>query len=73
MVVKNNYYWAEEDAEFEFIANGEIAEVISIYNYEEMYGFRYANVSLRFVDYENVELDCKIFLDVLSLESASFF
>jgi exodeoxyribonuclease V len=46
--------------------------VISIYNYEEMYGFRYANVSLRFVDYENVELDCKIFLDVLSLESASF-
>ena len=72
MVVKNNYFWAEEDAEFDFIANGEIAEVISIYNYEEMYGFRYANVSLRFVDYENVELDCKIFLDVLSLESASF-
>jgi exodeoxyribonuclease V len=72
MVVKNNYFWAEEDAEFDFIANGEIAEVISIYKYEEMYGFRYANVCLRFIDYEDVELDCKIFLDVLSLESASF-
>ncbi len=72
MVVKNNYFWAGEDAEFDFIANGEIAEVVSIYSYEEMYGFRYANVSLRFVDYDNIELDCKIFLDVLSLETASF-
>ncbi|WP_340113826.1 ATP-dependent DNA helicase [Maribellus mangrovi] len=72
MVVKNNYFWAEADTEIDFIANGDIAEIITINGYEELYGFRFANVSLRFLDYENVELDCKIFLETLSLESASF-
>ena len=72
MVVKNNYYWLDEDAELDFIANGDIAEILTIYGYEELYGFRFADVSLRFIDYENVELDCKIFLDTLSIESASF-
>lgn len=72
MVVKNNYFWMNEDAEIDFIANGDIAEIVTIYSYEELYGFRFANVSLRFVDYENVELDCKIFLETLELETASF-
>jgi exodeoxyribonuclease-5 len=74
MVVKNNYFWAEgeKESEIDFIANGDIAEIVSIYNYEELYGFRFANVSLRFVDYEDVELDCKIFLETLSIETASF-
>ncbi|MFW6370472.1 MAG: ATP-dependent DNA helicase [Bacteroidota bacterium] len=72
MVVKNNYYWVNEESGMDFIANGEMGEVVSIYGYEELYGYRYADVSLRFVDYDNVEIDCKIFLDVLSTESASF-
>ena len=72
MVVKNNYFWSDESTGMEFIANGEMAEVISIYGYEELYGFRFADVCLRFVDYDNVEIDCKIFLDTLSIESASF-
>ena len=72
MVVKNNYFWAQGQTDFEFIANGDIAEVIHIGKYEELYGFRYANVSLRFVDYGGIEIDCKIFLDTLSIDSASF-
>jgi exodeoxyribonuclease V len=72
MVVKNNYYWADEDSEMKFIANGDIAEVISIYGYEELYGFRFADVCLRMVDYEDIEVDCKVFLDTLAIESASF-
>lgn len=72
MVVKNNYYWMDEASKLEFIANGDIAEVVSIYGYQELYGFRFADVCLRFVDYDDVELDCKIFLDTLSIESASF-
>jgi exodeoxyribonuclease V len=72
MVVKNNYYWMDEASQLEFIANGDTAEVVSIYGYEELYGFRFADVCLRFVDYEDVELDCKIFLDTLAIESASF-
>ncbi|SHE31819.1 exodeoxyribonuclease-5 [Mariniphaga anaerophila] len=72
MIVKNNYHWIDDESKLDFIANGDIAEVVSIYGYEELYGFRYADVCLRFVDYEDVELDCKIFLDTLSIESASF-
>lgn len=72
MVVKNNYFWAGEDNDLEFIANGDIAEILTIYSYEELYGFRFANVCLRFIDYEDVEIDCKIFLETLEIESAAF-
>ena len=71
MVVKNNYFWLEENEKIDFIANGDIAEIISIGKYEDLYGFRFANVSLRLVDYPEIEIDCKIILDTLSIESAS--
>lgn len=71
MVVKNNYFWKPEDEKIDFIANGDIARISAIYRYEQLYGFRFADVSLQFVDYEGLELDCKIFLDTLSIESAS--
>ena len=71
MVVKNNYFWLEENEKIDFIANGDIAEIISIYKNEELYGFRFANVSLRLLDYPDIEFDCKIILDALSIESAS--
>ncbi len=72
MVVKNNYFWVDDEMKLDFIANGDIAEIVTIYGYEELYGFRFANVSLGFIDYENLEIDCKIFLETLSIESASF-
>jgi len=71
MVVKNNYFWLEENEKIDFIANGDIAEIISIYKHEELYGFKFANVSLRLLDYPDIEFDCKIILDALSIESAS--
>lgn len=71
LVVKNNYFWMEENEKIDFIANGDIAEIIAIYKYEELYGFRFANVSLRLIDYPDIEFDCKIILDALSIESAS--
>lgn len=72
MVVKNNYFWVDEDMELDFIANGDTAEIVSIYGYEDLYGFRFADVSLRFIDYKDIELDCKIFIETLNIESASF-
>ena len=72
MVVKNNYFWIDEDMKLDFIANGDIAEVVNIYKYEDLYDFRFANVCLRFIDYDDIEFDCKIFLETLSIESASF-
>ncbi|MFV0506997.1 MAG: ATP-dependent RecD-like DNA helicase [Bacteroidales bacterium] len=68
IVVKNNYYWSE-GFDIEFIANGDIAKIIRIKNYEEMHGYRFANVSLEFCDYNNIEIDCKIILDTISMET----
>jgi len=72
MVVKNNYYWTDETEELDFIANGDIAEIIRIHKYEELYGFRFANVTLRLIDYENIEISCKIFMDTLMLNTPAF-
>ena len=79
MVVKNNYYWREElgkqDAslleKIDFIANGDVAEVLRVGRVEEMYGFRYADVTLSFIDYDDCEMDVKIMLDTLASESPS--
>jgi exodeoxyribonuclease-5 len=71
MVVKNNYFWLQGDEKIDFIANGDIAEITAIYKYESLYGFRFANVTLRLLDYVDVEFDCKIILDTLNIESAA--
>ena len=42
-----------------------------LYKDEELYGFRFANVSLHLLDYPDIEFDCKIILDTLSIEAAS--
>jgi len=71
MVVKNNYFWSEEYEEIDFIANGDIAELVSIDGYQERYGHQFADVTLRFHDYDDLEVDCKIMLDTLDIETAS--
>jgi len=71
MVVKNNYFILEEEEEGTgagFIANGDIAEVRKIRKYEERYGFRFAEMVLKFPDY-NLEVESKVMLDVLSLDT----
>ena len=71
MVVRNNYYWTLDEQDMDFIANGDIAEITRIRKYEERYGFRFADVTLRFPDYNQFEMDVKIMLDTLKLESPS--
>jgi exodeoxyribonuclease-5 len=71
MIVKNNYFWAEEEEEIDFIANGDVAEVVSIDGYQELYGYKFADVVLRFVDYDDLELEVKILMDTLHVNSAS--
>lgn len=70
MVVKNNYFWLKDSGDVDFIANGDTVEILKIRKYKELYGFRYADVNLRLIDY-NIELDARIMLDTLSVESAS--
>lgn len=76
MVVKNNYYWVERIAREEhqpqplsFIANGDIAVVRRVRRTRELYGFRYADVLLRFPDYDDYELEATVLLDTLYSES----
>ena len=72
MVVRNNYFWLQEQEEGStgFIANGDIARIKKVRRFEEMYGFRFADVQLEFIDYaEDPVLDCKILLDTLYSEA----
>lgn len=72
MIVKNNYFWADGHQQISFIANGDMAEIQKITHYEEMYGFRFADVELSFPDYPDAQnLDVKIILDTLNSNSAS--
>ena len=79
MVVKNNYYWREELGKedktllekFDFIANGDSVQIVRVHGTEEMYGFRFADVTLSFIDYEDCEMDVKILLNTLTSESPS--
>jgi len=70
MVVKNNYFWLPEGSSAGFIANGDIVELKRIRSIHEMFGFRFADVTIRFLDYsEEQELDVKILLDTIRSES----
>ena len=69
MVAKNNYFWTEGCKEIDFIANGDIAEVRRVRREREMYGFRFADVTLRFPDYNDMELEATVLLDTLYTES----
>lgn len=72
MIVKNNYYWLDQDSTIGFIANGDIAEVLSVRNVQDLYGFRFADASLRFADYPDEPVhDCKLLLSTLVSESPS--
>lgn len=70
MVVRNNYYWVDAESEMGFIANGDVAEVLSVRRQEELYGFHFVDASLRFVDYPDAPtIECKLLLETLTSES----
>ncbi|MEZ4854193.1 ATP-binding domain-containing protein, partial [Flavobacterium sp.] len=72
MVVKNNYFWLKENAEAGFIANGDIIEVTRIKTIQELYGFTFATVTVKMVDYPNQpNFETVLLLDTISSESPS--
>jgi exodeoxyribonuclease V len=68
MVVKNNYFWMREGEKIDFIANGDIIEIVRIKKYQELYGYRFADCTIRMIDYDTT-VDLKILLDVLYEET----
>ena len=68
MVTKNNYFWAQEYQDLDFIANGDMFEIERLSNRHEMYGFQFAKASLRSVDYD-WEIEALVWLDTLTTDS----
>jgi len=72
MVVKNNYFWIKPSSEAGFIANGDIIEILEIFNLKELYGFRFAEVKIRMVDYPKMKpFETVLILDSISVEAPS--
>lgn len=83
MIVKNNYYWMEEERKKikekdnqvqsndipAFLANGDRAKVLKVRRHIDLYGFRFATLLLQFPDYGNYELEATVLLDTLTSEA----
>ena len=84
MIVKNNYYWMEQElkklkeqpggaTEAErlpaFLANGDRARVLRVRDTVSLYGFHFAELTLQFPDYDNYELTATVLLDTLTSEA----
>ena len=78
MIVKNNYSLTpspspkEKGAKSEapsFIANGDLAVVQRVRNIHSLYGFRFAEVTMTFPDYDDYELTATVLLDTLTSEA----
>ncbi|MBQ2497056.1 MAG: ATP-binding domain-containing protein, partial [Prevotella sp.] len=78
MVVRNKYLKEvrsketgskETETELDFIANGDHAVVCRVRNIHEMHGFRFAEVLLRFPDYDDAEWQSMVLLDALQSEA----
>jgi len=66
MVVRNNYFWLDSNTAAGFLANGEFAEVQKVGNEEELYGLRFADLTLQLIDYPNEPaFVAKVHLDTL--------
>lgn len=78
MIVKNHYFNSPEaskpidDTEkkhLTFIANGDMATVCRARRTREFYGFRFADITLRFPDYDDEEMQLTAVLDTLQSEA----
>ncbi|GAB1855519.1 ATP-binding domain-containing protein [Flavobacteriaceae bacterium MHTCC 0001] len=72
MVVKNNYFWIKPTTEAGFIANGDIIEVLEIFKIVDLYGFRFAEVKVKMVDYPKMRpFETVLLLDTIHAETPS--
>ncbi|NQZ45027.1 MAG: AAA family ATPase [Flavobacteriaceae bacterium] len=72
MVVKNNYFWLRPNSEAGFIANGDIIEVLELFGIKELYGFTFAEVKVKMVDYPDQKpFETVLLLDTIDAESPS--
>lgn len=71
MIVKNCYQFVEDIPGLDYIANGDIAKLVSLSSHEERYGLHFADALLSFPDYDDAHVRAKVCLDTLCSESAT--
>ncbi|EDM44097.1 ATP-dependent exoDNAse (exonuclease V), alpha subunit - helicase superfamily I member [unidentified eubacterium SCB49] len=72
MVVKNNYFWVSSESEAGFIANGDIIEILEIFRFVDLYGFRFAEVKVQMADYPKMKaFETVLLLDTITAETPS--
>lgn len=72
MIVKNNYYYVPDDTPGGFLANGDFAIIEKIVSTEERYGFRFATLQMKLMDYPDQDgFEAKVMLDALHVKGAS--
>ncbi|MDO4958149.1 MAG: AAA family ATPase [Prevotellaceae bacterium] len=71
MVVKNRTLSKSNGSQNgpSFIANGDKAIVMRVRNFRELYGFHFADATLRFPDYDDFELDTILLTDTLQSDA----
>ena len=79
MIVKNNYFWVTQlpapqdegagEATLSFLANGDRAVVQRVRHIHELYGFRFAEVTMTLPDYDDIELTANVILDSITTEA----
>lgn len=60
---------SQREQPMEFIANGDMCVVRRVRNVHEQYGFRFAEVTVAFPDYDDYELTATVLLDTLTSEA----
>ena len=70
MIVRNCYHFADDLEGTDYIANGDMCNLVRIGKYEDRYGLHFAEARLRFPDYQDQEIVAKVILDTLEAESA---
>jgi exodeoxyribonuclease-5 len=72
MVVRNNYFWTTPYEGLDFIANGDILDIVRIRKRgEERYGMSFADATVRLSEQNNApEMEVKILLNLLDSEAA---
>jgi len=69
MVVKNNYFWLPPEHSAGFIANGDIIEILRINSFYSLYGFDFADVSIRLADYpDDINIETTLLLNSIAAE-----
>jgi exodeoxyribonuclease-5 len=72
MVVKNNYFWLDSKSEAGFIANGDIIEILELLSIKHLYGFTFAEVLVKMVDYPGQKpFETVLLLDTIKAETPS--